>query len=124
MSHPTKQKFQVLLTGMFQRAGVALSMDQIEALRNNSNSLVDLIETVAKDRVIELIRKMQEAVGDGFTKIGTDIDALETRVNNVEKRGKAHGVELSEEESAKVREKLGVKPEGPANTVLRESELP
>lgn len=79
-----KQEFSVQLFQLFRTAGFNLSIDQAEKLRTTSDKILDLVEEVAKQRTVELVRKMQEAVGAGFTEIGKDVAKLEARLDNVE----------------------------------------
>lgn len=89
-----KQEFSVQLFQLFRTAGFALSIDQAEKLRATSDKILDLVEEVAKQRTVEIVRKMQEAVGSGFTEIGKDVSAIETRLDKLEGK-KAPKVEPS-----------------------------
>ena len=84
MSMILKQKFGVQIHQLFRTAGLSMGIVQTEQLQAISDKLVDLIEETAKERAVELIRKMQEAVGAGFTAIGKDVDAIETRLAKLE----------------------------------------
>jgi hypothetical protein len=81
MSQVLKQKFSVQIHQLFRTAGFTMSITQTEQLQLVSDKIIDLVEDIAKERAVELVRKMQEAVGAGFTKIGQDIDAIEARLD-------------------------------------------
>lgn len=79
-----KQDFSVLFFQMLRTSGFTMNIEQLSMARETSDKLVDLIETISKARSIELIRKMQEAVGAGFLGIGKDVDAIEKRLEALE----------------------------------------
>ena len=88
MSMKLKQDFSVLVFQLFRTAGFTLNITQSEALRDTSDKIVDTIETLAKERAVELVRKMQEAVASGFTAIGRDVEAIEARLDALGKTKK------------------------------------
>jgi hypothetical protein len=94
-----KQDFSVLLFQLFRTAGFTLNITQTEALRETSDKIVNAIEALAKERTVELVRKMQEAVGAGFTAIGKDIDALEARLDKVDAATKVTVLECGPKEA-------------------------
>jgi len=79
-----KQEFSITMYQIFRSAGVTLSTDQTERLRETSDKLFKAIEDASRARAVELIRKMQEAVGEGFKSIGKDIDGFEARIRALE----------------------------------------
>jgi hypothetical protein len=79
-----KQEFSVLLYQLFRTAGFTLNVDQNDKLRSIADQLYAKIEEAAKARSVELIRKMQEAVADGFRDIGKDVAAIEKRLEKLE----------------------------------------
>jgi hypothetical protein len=79
-----KQEFSVLLYQLFRTAGFTLNVDQNDKLRSIADQLYTKIEEAAKARSVELIRKMQEAVADGFREIGKDVAAIEKRLAKLE----------------------------------------
>lgn len=86
MSMKLKQDFSVLLFQLFRTAGFTLNITQSESLRATSDKIVDTLETVAREQAVEIVRKMQEAVGKGFTEIGKDVSAIEARLEVVENK--------------------------------------
>lgn len=84
MSQVLKQKLSVQVFQLFRTAGFTLNITQNEQLQGVSDKIADLVEDLAKERTVELIRKMQEAVGVGFKAIGNDIDAVEARLDKLE----------------------------------------
>jgi len=85
MSMILKQQFYVQIHQLFRTTGFTLNITQTEQLKLVSDKIVDLIESVAKERTVELVRKMQEAVSHGFTEIGKDVAAIEARLDKLEK---------------------------------------
>lgn len=79
-----KQELSVLFYQLFRAAGFTLSIDQNEKLRSITDQIFAKIEEASKNRSIELIRKMQEAVADGFREIGKDVAELEKRIEKLE----------------------------------------
>jgi len=79
-----KQEFSITMYQIFRSAGVTLSTDQTQKLRETSDKLFKAIEDASKARAVELIRKMQEAVGEGFKAIGEDVDRLEKKLSALE----------------------------------------
>lgn len=79
-----KQELSVLFYQLFRAAGFTLSIDQNEKLRSITDQIFAKIEEASKNRSIELIRKMQEAVADGFREIGKDVAELEKRLEKLE----------------------------------------
>ena len=84
MSMILKQKLSVQVYQLFRTAGFTLNLTQTDQLQGVSDKIAELIEATAKETAVELIRKMQEAVGAGFTAIGKDVSAIEARLNDLE----------------------------------------
>lgn len=79
-----KQEFSVLMYQLFRVAGFTMNIEQNNKLKDISDQLVARIEEISKARSVELIRKMQEAVADGFRDIGKDVAAIEKRLDKLE----------------------------------------
>lgn len=84
VSQKLEQEFSILIFQLFRTAGFTMNIQQTEQLRGISDKIVATIEEVAKVKAVELIRKMQTAVGEGFTSIGKDVEAIEKRLDELE----------------------------------------
>ena len=82
--------------------------------------MAGVIERAAERKAIQVIKQLQDAVVDAFTKTEAEISALKQLIgkqqslleeyqqtfDRMQKRGKAQGTQLSPEEAKAVRERL------------------
>lgn len=84
----TDQSFDEVLHGLFydviRSAGVSLTGDQLAKVRVQTGRLALAIEKQAEQKAIEVARRLQVAVADGFKAIAEDVVKVEKAVKELD----------------------------------------
>lgn len=85
-----KPKFSELLHGAFydvlKRAGLSMNIDQHEKVRKSAENMGDVISEHAEATARKFILKLQKALKNAFKEMAEDVELLEKRAANLEKR--------------------------------------
>lgn len=80
---PEKQVFSSL-ERITRISGRGLNVVQLEQLRSEVAKLTAALRQMVERVALQKCRKLNDAVGVGFTQVAHDVDAIETRVKALE----------------------------------------
>lgn len=84
MKNKFHQKVYTTLVQVFRNAGITLDLKQTERIEHTTGELCEVIQEQARKEAVELMRKLQEAVSDGFNTVYIDIERLNNRLENLQ----------------------------------------
>lgn len=74
------QKLYTAFVQAFRAAGTQLRIDQLEALEGEVVKIGELIAEEARRQAVELVRRLQIPIAEGFDQIEQDIQALREQI--------------------------------------------
>lgn len=84
MSQKDRQKINTLIYQLFNTTGSFTNVKQLDRLNILAGQLSDEIRRQARSESVELMRKLQKAITEGFKKTFAAHESLEKRVKELE----------------------------------------
>jgi predicted nucleic acid-binding Zn-ribbon protein len=86
MSNKHKQDLHTILYQLFNTIGAFTETKQLDQLRTHTSRLNTAIQSQIKEETVEFIRKLQEAISDGFEKAFNAINKVDKKLAQLEEK--------------------------------------
>jgi phosphoribosylanthranilate isomerase len=85
---PFEEEFTTILYQLMKFCGINVDPLQYENIKSAASRLGSAVRAESRKSGLELVKRLQEATSEGFTKFGVVQDELEKKVQELEERVK------------------------------------